>query len=63
MGKESKRAVNRFSNYLNGPLGKQVLDNMDEGEGFVLQVPGHILRITKRSGAAVVELVEINGNT
>ncbi len=53
----------RFSNYLNDPLGRGVLESIDEGEGFELQVPGYILRITKKSRSAVVELLEINGET
>ena len=63
MDKESERMVTRFSNYLNGPLGRGVLESIDEGEGFELQVPGYILRITKKSRTAVVELLEINGET
>jgi len=53
------RVVVRFTNYLNGPLGRSVLDNLDEGESFILQTSDHTMRITKRNGKAVVSLVSI----
>jgi len=55
----TSRVVVRFTNYLNGPLGRSVLDNLDEGESFILQTSDHTLRITKRKGKAVVRLVRI----
>ena len=55
----TSRVVVRFTNYLNGPLGRSVLDNLDEGESFILQTSDHTLRITKRKGKAVVTLVSI----
>jgi len=55
----TSRVVARFTNYLNGPLGRSVLDNLDEGESFILQTSDHTLRITKRKGKAVVSLVSI----
>ncbi|MGY5861638.1 MAG: hypothetical protein RTU09_04630 [Candidatus Thorarchaeota archaeon] len=53
----TSRVVVRFTNYLNGPLGRSVLDNLDEGESFILQTSDHTMRITKRNGKAVVTLV------
>jgi hypothetical protein len=49
-----EKVVARFTRYLNGPMGKTVLDNLDEGENFILQTSEHTLRITKRNGRAVV---------
>ena len=49
-----ERVVARFTRYLNGPMGKTVLDNLEEGESFILQTSEHTLRITKRNGRAVV---------
>ena len=53
------RIVVRFTKYLNGPLGRSVLDNLDEGESFILQTSEHTLSITKRNGTAVVNLVGV----
>jgi hypothetical protein len=53
------RVVSRFTRYLNGPLGKTVLENLEEGENFILQTSEHTLRVTKRSGRAVVELLQM----
>ena len=49
-----EKVVARFTRYLNGPMGKTVLNNLDEGESFILQTSEHTLRITKRNGRAVV---------
>ncbi|TFG34143.1 hypothetical protein EU527_05080 [Candidatus Thorarchaeota archaeon] len=48
------KVVARFTKYLNGPMGKTVLENLAEGESFILQTSEHSLRITKRHGRAVV---------
>ena len=50
-----QKVVTRFTRYLNGPMGKSVLDNLEEGESFILQTSEHTLRITKRRGRAVVK--------
>lgn len=51
--------VVRFTRYLNGPMGVRVLENLDEGESFILQTSEHTLRVTKRQGRAVVNLMTI----
>ncbi len=48
--------VVRFTRYLNGPMGRTVLETLDEGESFLLQTAEHTLRITKREGKAIVRL-------
>ncbi|MHA1949545.1 MAG: hypothetical protein ACXAAO_00745 [Candidatus Thorarchaeota archaeon] len=56
---DGERVVTRFSRYLNGPVGKAVLDNLEEGEHFILQTSDHTMRVTKKRGRAVVELLQI----
>ncbi len=58
-GSAADRVVSRFTRYLNGPLGKTVLENLEEGENFILQTSEHTLRVTKKRGRAVVELLQI----
>ena len=59
MGKDQDSAgvIKRFTKYLNGPMGKTVLENLDEGESFILQTSEHTLRVSKMKGKAVVETV------
>ena len=49
--------VIRFTKYLNGPMGKSVLDNLEDGESFILQTSEYTLRVTKRKGSAIVSLI------
>ena len=49
--------VRRFTQYLNGPMGKVVLQALDEGESFLLQTSDHTLKVTKSKGRAVVNLL------
>ena len=56
----TSRVVVRFTNYLNGPLGRNVLENLDEGETFILRTSDHTLSITKRNGKAVVNLISVS---
>lgn len=49
------RVTERFSRYLNGPMGKTVLENLDEGESFILQTSEHTFRITKVNGRAIID--------
>ncbi len=58
-GSDADRVVSRFTRYLNGPVGKTVLDNLEEGENFILQTSEHTLRVTKTRGRAVVELLQV----
>ncbi|MHA2353081.1 MAG: hypothetical protein ACXABX_08180 [Candidatus Thorarchaeota archaeon] len=55
-GSSEDRVVSRFTKYLNGPMGKTVLDNLEEGEDFLLHTSDRTFRVTKRDGRAVVEL-------
>jgi len=58
-GASVDRVVSRFTRYLNGPMGKSVLDNLEEGEHFILQTSDHTFRVTKKNGCAVVELLQV----
>ncbi|MHA1934094.1 MAG: hypothetical protein ACW97A_02320 [Candidatus Thorarchaeota archaeon] len=51
--------VVRWTRYLNGKLGKSVLENLDDGESFILQTSEHTLRVTKRKGKAIVSLIDL----
>ncbi len=54
-----EKVVARFTKYLNGPMGRTVLENLEEGEDFVLQTSEHTLRVTKRRGRAVVTMMKL----
>ena len=54
-----EKVVARFTKYLNGPMGRTVLENLDEGEDFILQTSEHTLRVTKRRARAVVTMVKL----
>ncbi len=53
-----KAAIQRYTQYLNGP-GKVVLDNLDEGDSFVMETAQHTIKVTKRLGKAVVQIVPL----
>lgn len=50
--------VQRYSNYLNGPMGRNVMDNVEEGDSFELQTSKYLLRVTKVKGKAIVDIVK-----
>ncbi|MHA2139986.1 MAG: hypothetical protein ACXADF_01380 [Candidatus Thorarchaeota archaeon] len=50
--------VQRYSKYLNGPMGKSVMESLDEGESFTLETPTHKLRVTKLDGKAIVDVIQ-----
>ncbi len=54
-----EKVVARFTKYLNGPMGRSVLENLEEGEDFILQTSEHTLRVTKRRGRAVVTMMKL----
>jgi hypothetical protein len=53
-----EKVVARFTKYLNGPMGKTVLENLEEGEDFILQTSEHTMRVTKRRGRAIVTIMK-----
>ena len=54
-----EKVVARFTKYLNGPMGRTVLENLEEDEDFILQTSEHTLRVTKRRGRAVVTIMKL----
>lgn len=54
-----ENVVDRFTRYLNGPMGKTVLEDLDEGESFMLQTNEFRLKISKEEGVAVVRVVDV----
>lgn len=57
-GNNKERVVQRYSNYLNGPMGKNVMENVDEGESFMLETSKYVLRVTKIKGKAIVDIIK-----
>ena len=57
-GNSKDRAVQRYSNFLNGPMGRNVMDNVEEGDSFELQTSKYLLRVTKVKGKAIVDIVK-----
>ncbi|MFW9847145.1 MAG: hypothetical protein ACFFD6_10380 [Candidatus Thorarchaeota archaeon] len=51
------RAVQQYVKYLNGPMGKRVMENLHEGESFEIETKGLVLRVTKTHGKAIVDIV------
>ena len=58
-GSSKEQVLSRFTKYLNGPMGKTVLDNLEEGEDFILHTSDQAFRVTKKNGRAVVEFLEL----
>ena len=52
-----EKAAEKFQNYLNSPMGKYVLDTIDEGEIFTIENQEHILQIKKQKGQGFVDFV------
>ncbi len=47
----------KFARYLNSHSGRNVLENLDEGESFILQTSEATMRVTKVGGRAEVVLL------
>ena len=56
--KNKQMIAQRYSNYLNGPMGKNVMDSVDEGDSFMLETSQYLLKVTKVKGKAIVDIVE-----
>jgi hypothetical protein len=57
-GNSKERVVQRYAKYLNGPMGKNVMENVDEGESFMLETSKYLLRVTKIKGRAIVDIIK-----
>ena len=56
--KEIDKITKMYSKYLNGPLGKGVMQHLKEGESFTIRSQDEFVRISKRQGKAVVRIIE-----
>jgi len=56
--KETDKITKMYSKYLNGPLGKGVMQHLKEGESFTIRSRDEFVRISKQQGKAVVRIVE-----
>ena len=54
-----EKVVHKFTKHLNGPMGRTVLENLENGESFVLQTSDHTLRVTKVNNRAVVTIIKL----
>jgi hypothetical protein len=55
--KQGKDIAERFQKHLNSPMGKAVLDSLDEGEVVTIENQEHILKITREKDRCVVDFV------
>lgn len=53
-----KEVADKFQKHLNGPMGKVVLEHLEEGEVFTIENKEHILKIKKEKGQGVVDFVD-----
>jgi hypothetical protein len=54
---EIAKIANMYSKYLNGPLGRGVMDHLREGESFTIRSKDEMLEIVKLDGRAVVKVL------
>ena len=54
----AERVVDRFTKYLNGPMGKTVRNNLSDGESFNLQTSEYLLEIKKQGEEMVVRVLQ-----
>jgi len=55
--KEVNKIAQMYLKYLNGPLGKGVMEHLKEGESFKFRVHEELLRISKSQGKAEVKIL------
>lgn len=55
---EIAKIANMYSKYLNGPLGRGVMDHLKEGESFTIKSQFEVLEIRKLNGKAIVKVIE-----
>lgn len=55
--KEVNKIAQMYLKYLNGPLGKGVMEHLKEGESFTIRSQDEMLRISKMQGKAVVRVL------
>ena len=55
---EIAKIAKMYSKYLNGPLGRGVMDHLKEGESFTIRSQDEMVEIIKREGKAVVKVLK-----
>ncbi|MBN2230150.1 MAG: hypothetical protein JW779_11230 [Candidatus Thorarchaeota archaeon] len=55
--REIDRIIRMYQMYLNGPLGKRVMENLEDGESFTLKAHNEVFHISKIDGKAVVRVI------
>lgn len=55
---EIAKIAKMYTKYLNGPLGRGVMDHLKEGESFKIRSQNEMVEIIKREGKAVVKILE-----
>jgi len=56
--KEIDRLAQMYLKYLNGPLGKGVMDHLKEGESFTIRAHDELLWISKQKGKAIIQVLD-----
>ena len=56
--KEVHKIAQMYLKYLNGPLGKGVMEHLKEGESFTIRSHDELLRISKLQGKAEVRILQ-----
>ena len=56
--RDLQKIAEHYMSYLNGPLGKGIMDHLKEGESCTIESKAEKLEITKMSGKAFVKVIE-----
>ena len=56
--KEINRIAQMYLKYLNGPLGKGVMEHLKEGESFTIRAHDELLRISKSRGKVEFRILQ-----
>jgi hypothetical protein len=51
------KLIETYLKYLNGPLGKGVMDHLWEGASFTVRAHQELVQVAKHEGKAVVKLI------
>jgi len=52
------RIVDKYLKYLNGPLGKGVMEHLWEGASFTIRTNHELVEVSKYEGKAVVRVID-----
>ncbi|RLI51357.1 MAG: hypothetical protein DRO73_00135 [Candidatus Thorarchaeota archaeon] len=57
VGPSDDGVARRFERYLNGPLGKRILESLEDNETFIMRTSAHTLEVTKKKDRVTVRVV------